>query len=415
MVNLFYDAYSVLCKVYFYGAYIDKALYSTAIEPLNKAKTVKICYGVLDKDLYLEYFICKLCERSPKQKIKLIVKIGMYAIRFLGKKPFAVIDSAVELTKKLGKAGNAGFVNAVLRKFCVTDIALPENKTERLSVEYSTPLFAVEKLISEYGFDTAEKILSFDKDYNYVRFPLSEDGAKYLTERGYEFESTPFKNVFSVKKLAKNEDFDSGVFTFQSIGSVAICDIVGGGEKLFDACAAPGGKSCALSQNFSSIVAAEIHEHRAELIRAYLNRMKVENVTVSVSDSSVYNQEFLKCFDAVLCDVPCSCYGTIKDNPDVKLRKTAQSVLGLFDTQLAILNNCSRYVSDNGFLIYSTCSIFNEENDLIIERFLLDNPNFKAVDIVSPINSVKKNYGLQFLPHISMGAGFYCAKLKKIG
>ena len=87
MVNLFYDAYSVLCKVYFDGAYIDKALYSTAIEPLNKAKTVKICYGVLDKDLYLEYFIGKLCERSPKQKIKLIVKIGMYAIRFLGKKP----------------------------------------------------------------------------------------------------------------------------------------------------------------------------------------------------------------------------------------------------------------------------------------------------------------------------------------
>ena len=117
MVNYFYDCYSILNKVYSDKSFIKQAINSTFIEEKNRALTIKTCYGVLDKDIELSYYINKLTEKSPKLVIRTILKISMYAIKYLEKKDYAVTKNAVELTKKLGKGGASGFVNAFLRKF----------------------------------------------------------------------------------------------------------------------------------------------------------------------------------------------------------------------------------------------------------------------------------------------------------
>ncbi|MBP5177253.1 MAG: hypothetical protein ILP02_01575, partial [Clostridia bacterium] len=374
MMN-FYDAYQILSKVYSDGAYLKQAISDTRVEPSNKSKTIKICYGVLDKDLQLDYYIGKLCEKPPKLKIKIILKIGMYAVKYLENKPFAVIDALVELTKKLGKSANAGFVNAVLRKFVPANIPLPEGKIERLSVRYAYPAFAVERLLKDYG-DGAEDIMAFDKEYTFVRFLSGFDGEGYLKDKGYTYEKTPYLNLFAVDNMRMDDDFYSGVYTFQSIGSVAICEAVGSGKTLLDACAAPGGKSVYLSDRFSSIVACDVHPHRVDLIKAYTERMGVKNVTAVVADSGEYEKGLGK-FSAVLCDVPCSGYGTVKSNPDIKLRRSEKSLSDITSTQLNILSNCSRYVENEGVLVYSTCSVFDEENDEIISKFLENNDNFE--------------------------------------
>ena len=414
MVNLFYDCYSVLSKVYCDKTFIKQAILKTTVEPINKQKTVKICYGVLDKDVEFDYYLDRLCERSPKQKIRILLKIAFYALKYLEKKPYAVIDATVELVKKLGKGGNAAFCNAVLRRFVSEDIPLPDDEIGRLSVKYSYPAFAVEKLIACYGKDTAERIMGYDEEKTFVRFDRGYAGEKYLVEKGYKFEKTPFYNLFAVEHAMKNEDFDNGIFTFQSIGSVAICETVGSGNALLDACAGPGGKSVYLADKFASITAVELHEHRAELIKTYCERMKKGNVEIVCADSSVNYPEFDSAFDSVLCDVPCSAYGTLKSNPDVKLRRSAESVSELSETQLSILKNCSAYVKIGGSLIYSTCSVFDEENDGIVGEFLKTTDGFIVENYSSPLPAVQKNYGLQFLPHLSFGAGFYCSKLKRI-
>ena len=411
MMN-FYDAYQILSKVYSDGAYLKQAIKETPIEQINKSKTIKICYGVLDKDIELDYYIKYLCPKSPKQKIRIILKIGAYAIRFLQNKPFAVIDSLVELTKKLGKSANAGFVNATLRKFSSADIPLPTKREEYLSVRYSYPLFAVKRLIADYG-DKAEDIMAFDDEYTFVRFPKGFDGQNYLDKKGYEYSATPYEGLFIVNGMKMDEDFDKGVYTFQSIGSVAVCEAAGSGKTLFDACAAPGGKSVLLSERYDSIVANELHSHRAELIRSYVERMGVKNVTVLTGDASVYDDS-LKTFSTVLCDVPCSGYGTVKSNPDIKLNREEDNLSSLSIAQLKIINNCSRYVEVGGKLVYSTCSIFDCENDVIISKFLEDNDNFECFYVTHKLPSVRKKYGSQFLPNISMGAGFYVSVLKKV-
>ena len=266
MLNLFYDSYRVLQSVYSDGAYIKQALSDTPIEEKNRAHTTKICYGVLDKDISLEYELSTLCDKRPKLAVRIILKMGMYSIKYLGTAVYAVVDNLVELSKKLGKGGTAGFVNAFLRKYSKAKIELPTQKTKRLSVEYSYPEFAVKMLVEAYGEERAIGIMSADTERTAVRFNLGVDGEKYLVDRRWAYEKTPFENTFFVNGFKRNEDFNKGEYTFQSIGSVAICDVVEGGEKLLDACSAPGGKSVNLADKFKGVTSFEIYPHRVGLI-----------------------------------------------------------------------------------------------------------------------------------------------------
>ncbi len=413
MVNWFYDCYSVLNKVYSDKAYFKQALNGTIIEEKNRALTVKTCYGVLDKDIELSYYIKTLAEKSPKLVVRTILKIGMYAIKYLGKHGYAVTKNAVELTKKLGKSGMSGFVNAFMRKFIDYEFVLPKDKNERLSIEKSFPLFAVKELVSTYGIERAERILSAENTKNCLSF-YCVDGENYLKNIGVDFEKTPFENVYTCRGFVRNDDYDSGIYTYQSLGSVAICDVVEPCEKLLDCCAAPGGKSIRLSYKCKNIVSWDIHEHRVGLIEDYKHRMKRENVFSEVRDAKSLDVKLEKQFDAVLCDSPCSGLGVTLDNPDIKINRTIENILELNKEQIAILKTVSKYVKVGGHLYYSTCSILDRENVEIVSEFLNFNDEFICEEISSELSNEKKKFGIQFLPDVSSGNGFYVAKLKRV-
>lgn len=411
MLTLFYDCYCVLNEVYSEKSYLKQALADTPMEEKNRSAIVKICYGVLDNDGLLSYYIAQLSPKKPKTAVRTVLKIAMYQIRQLGKKPYAVIDNAVELIKKLGKGGVSGYVNAFLRRFAEKEIPLPEDTLGRLCVQYSFPEFAVKRLTEEYGTERAERIMAARGSESTLVF-YEGDGEEYLRSRRLEFEKTPFENTFVVKNFLRNEDYDRGIYTYQSIGSAAICEAVKGTGDLLDACAAPGGKSVSLSRRFQKVVACEIHEHRAKLIEAYAKRMHRDNIIVCVCDSAVKNERFVGAFDVVLCDVPCSGFGVAFENPDIKLNKNENDLKNLVALQRAILENCADYVKNGGILYYSTCSFFEEENAKNVQYFLNKRDDFTPCDVTSPLRHEKKEYGIQFLPDIS-GGGFFLAGLKK--
>ena len=153
-----------------------------------------------------------------------------------------------------------------------------------------------------------------------------------------------------------------GKYTYQALGSVAICDIVEPSDTLLDGCAAPGGKSRRLANKVDTVYSWDIHDHRVELIEDYKKRMNIENIITSVKDSKVFDEQYKDYFSAVLCDAPCSGIGVINDNPDIKLNKEEKNVDELNVEQLSILKTVSRYVKIGGYLYYSTCSILNKEN-----------------------------------------------------
>lgn len=408
MTNPLADPYLVLTKIYSDGAHLKQALAETPIEELNRARTVKIVYGVLEKDIYLSHCIRHYAPKSPKIAVRTVLKIALYMMIFMDKPRYMVTDNAVSLLKKAGKGGVGGFVNAFLRNFKIEDVPMPEGD-DGLSVRYSYPLFAVKALKEEYG-NRAESIMAAESKGVTVRFVRGEE--KYLSR---EHIDTPFPHTYIFPRFVRDEGFFTGDYTFQSVGSIAICDGVTGCGRLLDACAAPGGKSVLLSEKCEEITSFELHAHRVGLIGEYTRRMGVHNVTACQKDSSVYDENYREAFDSVLCDVPCSGMGTVCENPDVKLNKTADTVKGLHSTQLAILTVCSRYVRAGGNLYYSTCSLFQAENDEIVGEFLASHPEFSVEVTDSPLPHERKKYGLQFLPDRAFGAGFYFCKLKKEG
>lgn len=413
MVNYFYDSYQILNKVYSEKKFVKQAINETFIEELNRSITVKICYGVLDKDIELSYYIKSLAPKTPKLVIRTILKISMYAVKYLQKKDYFVVKNAVELTKKLGKDGASGFVNAFLRKFLSTEITLPDDETERLSVEYSYPEFAVKRLIGDYGKDKAIKIISAVPPENTLCF-YETDGKDYLTKLGVEYSDTPFKNVFTVKNFKRNADYDKGVYTYQALGSVAICEIVEPCESLLDCCAAPGGKSVRLSYKIKNITSFDVYAHRVELINDYAFRMKRDNICAVLNDATVYDPTLNSNFDAVLCDAPCSGLGVAGDDPDIKINRTEENVFELCALQQKILGTVCNYVKPGGYLYYSTCSVFKDENIGAVEKFLKAHNNFCIEKINSALNHVDFNGTNAFLPDITQGNGFYVAKLKRI-
>lgn len=404
MTNPFYDPYRVLLKIYGEGAHLKIALAETDIEELNRARTVKTVYGVLEQDSYLSLCIRTFAPKSPKQSVRVLLKIALYWLIELKKPKYMVTDTAVELLKKLGKGGMAGFVNAFLRNFDEAKVILPKGD-EGLAVKSNYPLFVVKKIKAEYGA-RAESILFAKSAGVTVRFERNEE--KYLT---LPHKATPFEKVFCFENFTREEGFFAGDYTFQSVGSVAIASTIEPCKSFLDACAAPGGKSVLIAKKCESVTACELHAHRVELIKAYAERMGTENVTPVQADSSVFEPEWESKFDGVLCDVPCSGLGTLCENPDIALKE--QNLASLNGAQGAILENCSRYVKAGGYLYYSTCSLLSEENDKIVEKFLKAHSQFEAVEITSPLDFVRKKYGLQFLPDTAFGAGFYVCKMRR--
>ncbi|MBR2614255.1 MAG: methyltransferase domain-containing protein [Clostridia bacterium] len=411
MINSFYDSYQILSKVYKEGAFLKQALSNTIIEEKNRPFVTKIVYGVLDKDIELEYCIKELTDKSPKPVIKIILKIAMYAIKWLQKKPYAVIDNSVELVKKMGKKGVSGFVNATLRRFCKEEVSFPTDFLQNLSIKHSFPLFYVKELVKDYGKDLAEKILSAENVYTTVCF-YGCDGEEYLTSRKIEHQKTPFDNVYLTKNFIRDNNYDKGLYTFQNICSVAICDIVNRGKNLLDTCAAPGGKSINLSRKFESVISCDLHEHRVNLIEKYAKRMNITNITPKIQDMTELHEEFIDKFDVVLCDSPCTGSGVFSENPDMKINKGEENLNDLVLLQQKILKNIKKYVKIGGYLYYSTCSLFKRENIYQVEKFLKENSDFELVPIESKWQSLNENGTVQFLPNLST-AGFFVACLRR--
>lgn len=387
MANYLFSSYNALSKIFKEGAYVSDAVYKEIEGDENADIIYRIVMGVLEKNNELDFKLSKLVDKRPKSAICIVLKQGIYCLDYMDSLPdYAVVNNSVDLAKTINKGAYKDFVNAVLKRAATEKISLPDGDgTYALSIRYGYPEWAINKIFSEYGREKGKEIVAAKKrGGTHVRtnglIYSDEKFERDLENAGYKFEKTKAGYYVSMNPLLKKL-FIEGRITYQSLTSTyaALALDVKDGQNVLDVCSAPGGKAIFVAEKkpTANVVACDIHPHRVELIGAYARRMHVKNVTPTLFDGTAFNKEWEGHFDRVLCDVPCSAMGVVKKQPDVLLNRNENDIAALKKVQYSILDNAKNYVKRGGLLVYSTCTIFKEENDDNVEEFLKNNNDFE--------------------------------------
>lgn len=385
MANYLFSSYNALSKIFKEGAYVSDAVYKEIEGDENADIIYRIVMGVLEKNNELDFKLSKLVDKRPKSAICIVLKQAIYCLDYMDSLPdYAVVNNSVDLAKTINKGAYKGFVNAVLKRAATEKISLPDGAFA-LSIRYGYPEWAINKIFSEYGREKGKEIVAAKKrGGTHVRtnelIYSDEKFERDLENAGYKFEKTKTGYYVSMNPLLKKL-FIEGRITYQSLTSTyaALALDVKDGQNVLDVCSAPGGKAIFVAEKnpTANVVACDIHPHRVELIGAYARRMHVKNVTPTLFDGTAFNKERAGYFDRVLCDVPCSAMGVVKKQPDVLLNRNENDIAALKKVQYSILDNAKNYVKRGGLLVYSTCTIFKEENDDNVEEFLKNNNDFE--------------------------------------
>ena len=226
-----------------------------------------------------------------------------------------------------------------------------------------------------------------------------------------EFSTGRLPQTYVVKSMTGIETldiFNNGWIAIQSESAMTAVRTVPfePGQKLLDACAAPGGKSAyaaALMDNTLNIVAWDIRPHRVDLMDRNFARLGIAHARTALQDARKYEPCLVSAFDIVMVDAPCSAMGLMARNPDIRYVRKPEDIVSLRQTQSEILGTCANYVRTGGTLSYLTCSINKEENEGITDVFLSQTDAFEYAE---PPKTM--------FPHIDGSDGFYIAVMKRI-
>ncbi|MCQ2062652.1 MAG: RNA methyltransferase [Fibrobacter sp.] len=412
------ESYRVLLLWQKEGAFIKES----GLSPF----AMELALGVCRRHLYLEYFIKTLTKKMPSLEVKTILEMGLFQMFFMDVPDHAAINTSVEIAKaaNLGD-GAARLVNAVLRSARRTgEPALPPQRVRRVSIENSVPEWLVRRWFDIYGADAAEAMAksTLERPVEWIRVNTQKSSAPVVAQKiGLHGASILYDRYIElprdvgVKLLLALPEFVKGEFSFQNPSAFEVVKLLDlkPGLKVWDACAAPGGKSALMAEMDSSLEitasdssAARLEKMQDLMTRLGLTNVKTECIDVLTADAACFAQslehrnlkaerpqsgatpersDLTPLFDRILLDVPCSNMGVIARRPESVYRITQESVKELSELQFRILENASKFLAEGGRLVYATCSPDPMETTQVINRFIKAHPEFvKAGDAVLP-------------------------------
>lgn len=435
-------ALKALYKIEKEKAYSNLVLDEILRENKNKLSQVdvgfisEIVYGVTCYRITLDYIISKY-SKTKLNKISIftknILRMGIYQIIFLSKVPAsAAVNESVNLSKKYSTK-STGFVNAVLRKVSIEDYNEIDNikdNIERISKKHSMPKWIIEELLKEFKIEEVENICinSNLKPKTTIRVNTIKISQEQLLEifdkKNIKYKKSEIENFVyleNIKNISEIEEFKKGYFTVQDLaaGLTSIVLNPKEGELVLDCCSAPGGKTTHLAEimkNNGKILAWDLYDSRLKLVNENAKRLGIDIIETESKDATEFNEKLIRIFDKILLDVPCLGIGVIRRKPDIKWQREKTDLDKIKKEQLKILENCSKYLKNNGYLVYSTCSILKEENEKIIKEFIKNNNNFKIVNNMLKIDlnkNAENNEMIKLYPN-EKNDGFFICLLQKI-
>lgn len=413
----------------------------------ERAFFTRLCEGTMERAIELDYVIdqfSKIKTKKMKPVIRTILRMGTYQILYMNQVPdSAACNESVKLAQKKGFHTLKGFVNGVLRTISRNkeNLKYPDKNKDMLSylnITYSMPMWILEKWSKQYSMKQVEDMLSYfaleskttirvntlKTDKEQYRKMLEEAGVTVKVGKYYEnaLQISDYNNIQSLP------GYEDGYFTVQDESSIiaVLCAGIKPGIQVLDVCAAPGGKTMfAASQmgGTGKVISCDISDYKVDKIRENVERLGLSNVEEVVWDATQCNDKWVGLMDVVIADVPCSGLGVIGKKPDIKYNCTQEGIDNLRDIQRKILENVAQYVKPGGVLLFSTCTVTQEENRENAEWFV-KNFDFEYESLIPSLvhlpnlsekldgTTAEEGY-LQLLPGIHQTDGFFMARFRK--
>lgn len=431
-------AYEILRRVEQEDAYASVLLASTeeGLRAEDRALSYEIVLGVLRRQLWLDYLIEHYTRRSATKldaPVRLALRMGLYQLRFLSRiPPSAVVNEAVNLAHLKRVRSAASLINGALRRAVrepdFDPAAQITDAVERVAVRHSHPAWLIKRWAGWLGLEEAEKFAESNNLAPPVAFRVVKNGKETqavlneLRAEGGEVEASKIApgawRIRGASSLLRKMA-GSGRIYLQDEASQLVAHVVAAraGERVLDACAAPGSKSTHLADlacDEALVVAGDFHRHRLNPLIEASARQGLKSVLPLVHDAAQSLPFADETFDRVLVDAPCTGTGTLRRNPEIRWRIRAEDPLALQAVQLRILRNSAKSVRRGGRLIYSTCSVEPEENEQVMAQFLREESGWRKAQLEVPGFLRREEGTARLWPQRDGADGFFIAAIERI-
>jgi 16S rRNA (cytosine967-C5)-methyltransferase len=437
----------VLERVERAGAYADLALHAalrrSRLGPADRALATELVYGTLRWRGRLDFLLSRVVERdfdTLEPLVATLLRLGAYQIVFTRSVPdSAAVDQTVRCARAVGAERATGLVNGVLRRLARIhqQIPLPELEDDplgHLTSVLSLPQWIAERWLEIFGADQAASLAKASNSVPPLAArvnPLRSSRQALIEELGPRLPDlrpcrfAPRGVVLGHRgHPAHDPAFLEGRFTIQDEASQLVVAFLEAkpGERILDVCAAPGTKTTAIAEEIGAggeIVAVDRNVRRLRLVGRDARRLGLTNITTCEHDAMRSLRGFAArgAFDRVLVDAPCSGLGTLRRNPDARWRVRPGDPRRLAETQTAILRNAAATLRPGGVLVYSTCTLLPEENEMVVESLLSEARDLRllppetAPEPTRPL--VDPDGYLRCFPHLHDTDGFFAARLER--
>lgn len=422
---------------------LDQRIRNKALAERDRALLTELVYGTLrwrgTIDARLRPQLRRpLAETDPF--IRNLLRVTLYQLLFLDKIPdYAAVNEAVQIAKMHRGEKIAGFVNGALRNLLRHKDETAASPTTGDSIaasaeECSHPEWLVKKWYEFFGRQAAKALMRANNE----RAPLvlrvntlKNDRKTFLDlleKGGIAAVATRWspQGVWVQSGPAVDElpGFHQGLFQVQSEASQLVAHLLAPrpGERVFDACAAPGGKATHIAElmnDTGEVTALDLSARGIEKIRENSARLGLTSIRALRGDASRdLPESFRSYFDRVLIDAPCSGLGTLRSNPEIKWHRNQSDVERLSGLQAKIVDRAASCLKPGGIMVYSTCTLTREENEQVVESFLETHRQFELQDAAGYLPEqakpmVQRSYFMA-LPHCHNTDGFFAARMRKV-
>ena len=419
---------------------LKHALDSTSLSAPDTALVTELVYGTIQRRNTLEHVLAGFLKGNKKMQgwVRQLLLMSLYQIRFLDRVPErAAVHEAVEIAKRKGHQGIASLVNGVLRNVLrqpeIWD-DLPRHPAAALALQESHPEWLVKRWLRQYGDEETKLICQSNNlpprpsvRVNTLKITREEllEELKKTNQEAVASPLSPYGIMPGGGNAATTRWFREGYYTIQDESSMLVAPAlaVKPGQRLLDACAAPGGKTthmAELMENQGEIVACDVHPHKEQLIRQAADRLGISIIQTIVMDAWELPEKGLGSFDRILLDAPCTGFGVIRRKPDLKWNKSERDIAEIAGIQSKLLERVASMLAVDGLMVYSTCTTEPEENQRLVESFVAQNPCYELDQTLGhdlpPAVTAKldaaKGY-IQLLPHHFHSDGFFIARIKR--